>query len=256
MKQLVAFTKKELMEIVRNGKLLILIIIFSLLGIMNPAIAKLTPWIMKQFSDSLEETGIVVTEVTVDAMASWTQFYKNIPMGLIVFLLLFSGIIANELQKGTLINMITKGMSRKAILIAKTIVTLALWTFNYWLCYGITYGYNAYFWDNSVAKHVGVAAALFYILGVWLIFLMMMMAAFFNTASGVTVGTGAVFFLSYLLSVVPDIKKYLPTKLMDAGGLLAGAGAVKDYSVCLGVVAVLCIIQFVISLVVFDKKQI
>ncbi len=256
MKQLVAFTKKELMEIVRNGKLLILIIIFSLLGIMNPAIAKLTPWIMKQFSDSLEETGIVVTEVTVDAMASWTQFYKNIPMGLIVFLLLFSGIIANELQKGTLINMITKGMSRKAILIAKTIVTLALWTFNYWLCYGITYGYNAYFWDNSVAKHVGVAAALFYILGVWLIFLMMMMAAFFNTASGVTVGTGAVFFLSYLLSVVPDIKKYLPTKLMDAGGLLAGAGAVKDYFACLGVVAVLCIIQFVISLVVFDKKQI
>lgn len=256
MKQLVAFTKKELMEIVRNGKLLILIIIFSLLGIMNPAIAKLTPWIMKQFSDSLEETGIVVTEVTVDAMASWTQFYKNIPMGLIVFLLLFSGIIANELQKGTLINMITKGMSRKAILIAKTIVTLALWTFNYWLCYGITYGYNAYFWDNSVAKHVGVAATLFYILGVWLIFLMMMMAVFFNTASGVTVGTGAVFFLSYLLSVVPDIKKYLPTKLMDAGGLLADAGAVKDYSACLGVVAVLCIIQFVISLVVFDKKQI
>ena len=51
---------------------------------MNPAIAKLTPWLMEQFATSLQESGLVVTEVIVNAMTSWTQFYKNIPMGLIV----------------------------------------------------------------------------------------------------------------------------------------------------------------------------
>lgn len=43
MKSLLAFMKKEWMEQVRSGRLLILVIIFILLGIMNPAVAKLTP---------------------------------------------------------------------------------------------------------------------------------------------------------------------------------------------------------------------
>ena len=44
MKSLIAFIKKEWMEQVRSGRLLILLILFTLFGIMNPAIAKLTPW--------------------------------------------------------------------------------------------------------------------------------------------------------------------------------------------------------------------
>ena len=46
MKSLFAFMKKEWMEQVRSGKVILLGIIFVLLGIMNPAVAKLTPWMM------------------------------------------------------------------------------------------------------------------------------------------------------------------------------------------------------------------
>ena len=42
MRALFAFIKKELTEQARSGKLLFLTILFVLLGIMNPAIAKLT----------------------------------------------------------------------------------------------------------------------------------------------------------------------------------------------------------------------
>ena len=63
-----------------------------------------------------------MTEVRVDALTSWTQFYKNIPLALIIFLLIFSGILTVEYQKGTLINMITKGMNRWKILAAKGII--------------------------------------------------------------------------------------------------------------------------------------
>lgn len=256
MRQLTAFTKKEFVEVWRTGKFLILIIVFALFGIMNPAIAKLTPWLMEQFSSSLEETGIVITEITVDAMSSWTQFYKNIPMGLIVFLLMFSGILANELQKGTLINMITKGMSRKKVIVAKTTVMLALWILNYWMCFGITYIYNEYFWDNSVAKHLFFAAFLVFMLGVWLITLLMMMSTIFNSTSGVTVGTGAVFFIIYMLSILPDLKEYLPTKLMDAQGLLSRVGEVNDFGISLGIVFILTVIQVLVAVIVFDKKKI
>ena len=44
MRQLTAFIQKEFTEVMRNSKLLICAIIFILLGIMNPAIAKITPY--------------------------------------------------------------------------------------------------------------------------------------------------------------------------------------------------------------------
>ena len=43
MKSLCAFLKKEWMDLVRSGRFMVLFIIFLLLGIMNPAIAKITP---------------------------------------------------------------------------------------------------------------------------------------------------------------------------------------------------------------------
>ena len=82
-----AFLKKEWMEWNRTGRSWILMLVFVLFGIMNPALAKLTPWLMEALSDSLADTGLATTAVQVDAMTSWTQFYKNIPIGLIIFIL-------------------------------------------------------------------------------------------------------------------------------------------------------------------------
>ena len=108
-----AFIKKEFLGLFRSGKAVILLLISVLFGIMNPAIAKLTPWMMESMADSMAETGLVVTAVEVDAMTSWTQFYKNAPMALIVFLLMFAGILTSEYQSGTLIGMVTMENTRR-----------------------------------------------------------------------------------------------------------------------------------------------
>ena len=118
MKTLIAFTKKEFMEQRRSGKLLFLTILFVLFGIMNPAIAKLTPWLMEMFADSLAQSGMTVTDVTVTAMDSWVQFFKNIPMALIAFVLLEGSIFTKEYQAGTLILSLTKGLPRKTVVIS------------------------------------------------------------------------------------------------------------------------------------------
>ena len=83
MKSLHAFIKKETMEQFRSGRLMILGILFVLLGVMNPAVAKITPWLLEILADSLAESGMTVTPVTVSAMDSWVQFFKNMPLGLI-----------------------------------------------------------------------------------------------------------------------------------------------------------------------------
>ncbi|MCF2680066.1 ABC transporter permease subunit [Faecalicatena contorta] len=254
--QLMAFVKKEWTEVLRTGKFVMIAVLFILFGVMNPAIAKLTPWMMEAFSESLKGSGLTVTEAKVDALTSWMQFYKNVPVALIVFLLMFSGILAVEYQKGTLINMITKGLSRWKIVLSKSVVLLFLWSLGYWMCYGITYVYNAYFWDNSIAKDVGFAAFCVYMLGVWLIALMMLMSTLFSAGSAVAVGTGGVFFVLYLFSMLPDLKEYLPSYLMSASGLLSGAGEAGDYTTALLVAAVLAVIQLVVAILVFNRKDV
>ena len=41
--------------------------LFLAFGIMNPAIAKLTPFLMEMFAESLAESGMVITEIPVNA---------------------------------------------------------------------------------------------------------------------------------------------------------------------------------------------
>ena len=111
MKSLFAFMKKEILEQIRTGKIILLGLLFVLFGIMNPAIAKLTPWILESVADTMESSGMVITSVTITAMDSWTQFFKNIPIGLIAFVLIESSILTKEYSSGTLILSLTKGLS-------------------------------------------------------------------------------------------------------------------------------------------------
>ena len=165
MRSLFAFVKKEMTEQARTGKLMILALVFGLFGVMNPAVAKLTPWLLETLSDSLAESGMTITVVSVTALESWVQFFKNIPMALIVFVLLESSIFTKEYRSGTLLLSLTKGLSRYKVVLSKAFVMILLWSLGYWLCFGITYGYNAYFWDNSVAKSLLFSAVCWWVFG-------------------------------------------------------------------------------------------
>ena len=254
MKQLVAFIQKEFMEIVRNSKLLICGIIFALLGIMNPAIAKMTPWIMEMYSET-SSSGIVFQKVDVTAFTSWEQFYKNMPIGIIVFVLMFSGIVAAELQKGTLINIVTKGMSRWKIMISKFIMMLVLWTGVYFLSYVITYFYNAFYWDNSIAKNIFFSVFCLYLFGVWLISLIMLASAFADNSATVSLGVCGGFIVSYVLGIIPIIQDYMPTKLMDSLTLLTGEVKPDEFIPAIIIVLGLSIANVVLGIIFFNKKN-
>ena len=256
MKSLIAFIKKEIMEQLRTGRLMILGMLFILFGIMNPAVAKLTPWMLETMADSLAESGIIVIDVTISAMDSWVQFFKNIPMALIAFVLMESNIFTREYQTGTLVLSLTKGLKRYKVVVSKTVVLTGLWSFGYWLCFGITYGYNAYFWDNAVAKNLMFSVICWWLFGLWVIGLMILFSTIANSNTGVLMGTGGVVLASYLLGLFPKLSEYVPTLLADGNSLIYGAAEAKTYSVPILTVIVMCIICFVGGIVIFNKKQI
>ena len=255
MKTLIAFLKKEIMEQTRSGRLMLLTILFVLFGIMNPAIAKLTPWLLEMMSDSLAESGMIITGVTVSAMDSWVQFFKNVPMALIAFVLLESSIFTKEYQSGTLVLSLTKGLHRDQVVVAKATVLVMLWTVCYWMYFGITYGYNAYFWDNGVAKNLLFSVVCWWLFGLWTVALTVVFSTVSQSNTGVLGGTGGVVAASYLLGMIPKLKEYVPTRLTDGNALIYGTADAESYAVALAIALVLSAVCFAVSIPVFRKKQ-
>ena len=256
MKSLIAFTKKEILEQLRSGKFMILGLLFVLFGIMSPAVAKLTPWLFEILADSLAQSGMTVTDVTVSAMDSWVQFFKNIPLALLAFILMESSIFTKEYQTGTLLLSLTKGLDRYKVVISKTVVLTLLWTAGYLLCFGITYGYNAYFWDNAVTQNLTFSVICWWLFGMWVIGLMIVFSTITNSSTGVLMGTGCVVLVSYLLGLFPQFNEYLPTLLTDGNSLIYGILEAKTYTESIIITVVASVICFAISIPIFNKKPI
>lgn len=255
MKSLFAFMKKEWMDMVRSGRLVILFVMFLLLGIMNPAVAKLTPWMLDMMAESMEQSGLMVTDVTVDAMVSWTQFFKNIPIGLIAFVLISSNLFTKEYNDGTLILVLTKGLARYKVIVAKTVILLLSWSACYFMCFGITYVYNAYFWDNSVAYNLIETVLFCYILGIFAVALLVLFSTLVQNSTGVLLGTGGAFAVSYLVGMIPKLTKYTPTMLMSTSGLLSGVEEVSKYVTALTVTVIISVLAIVFSVPIMNKKK-
>lgn len=132
----IAFTKKEFTENVRNYRLLTMIAIFAIFGFIGPLTAKFTPQLIETLAPQLNMN--IPEPVALD---SWVQFYKNVPsLGFSLMIILFSSILSNEYSKGTLVIMLTKGLSRPAVILAKFTVMFCIMTVSLWLCFGITWG--------------------------------------------------------------------------------------------------------------------
>ena len=250
-----AFLKKEFFELSRSGRLMILGIIFVVLGIMNPAIAKLTPWILEMSADSFKDQGIIISDVTVTAMDSWGQFVKNIPMALIATVIMFSGTFTGEYAKGTLIPIVTKGLSRNNVIISKTIFMFILWSACFWLTFGISYGYTAYYWDNSAVSNLAFISFCWWLMGIFLICLLTLFSSFSNSSVQVILGIGGVYAVMFIAGMVGKIKEYLPTHILESTPLLTDLSKPDDYTGAIIITIALSALSLLASLPLMHKRQ-
>jgi ABC-2 type transport system permease protein len=250
----IAFTKKEFTESVRTYKLLILLAVFLLFGMMSPLLAKFTPEILK----SVGLSGMEFTVPEPTAMDSWTQFFKNVgQMGMLVLVIVFSGIMANEFSRGTLVNVLTKGLKRHTVIFSKLTAATLLWTASYVLCFATTYSYTAYFWDIGELNHGFLAFFSPWLFGLLLITLLILGGTLLKTFLGSLLFTGGAVIVMTLLNIAPKLYKYNPVALCgDNTALLTGARDVSDFLPAVIICAVLVVALTAVSVWVFDRKQI
>lgn len=213
MNQWLGFLKKEWFESVKTYKLLLVTIIFSILGILNPFTAKITPVLLENFMP--EGTFANLPEPT--ALDSWLQFYQNIPqMGLIVFILLFSTMMSKELEKGTLVILLTKGLRRSTVITTKFFIALCYWTLAIALSFTLTYAYTAYYWDQSQLQHLLFAASCLYVFGILLLAITLWGNTVFATPYGGTLVTLLIVIVLFIIAIFPAASNWNPLELLTA----------------------------------------
>ena len=249
-----AFLHKELLENWRSGRVVLLGLVFVLLGVLNPAMAKLTPWLMELMSETLAESGLTVSAVEVDALTAWPQFFKNLPMALLVFVLVQSGVFTREYESGTLVLMLTRGVKRRQVLGAKALSLLTLWSAGYWLCFWVTWGYNAWFWDNSVACHLFATSGLWWLFGVWVTAVLVLCSTLARHSSGVLLGALGAVLGAWVLTLFPVTADWSPARLMDGMALLTGSAQVGNYARACVVTAVTALAALGISVPVLEGQ--
>lgn len=254
MRIFLSLLKKEAIEGARTKKMISTFILFLLIGLISPLTAKLTPLILQ----SIATGNIDINVAPPSEIDSWIQFFKNISqIGMFGLAIILSTQMANEFQKGTLINLLSKGLPRYQVVLSKIFYNFILWFLAYFCSFIITYFYTKYFFGISFPiRNILMAALLPFIFGLFLISLEILAGVISGNVIGTLILTSAGIVIQLILSIRDEIVKYMPIALIGKPvNLIKGIGY-DDYYVPIITGNILLILCIVISIAVINKKQI
>jgi ABC-2 type transport system permease protein len=242
--------RKELREYLKTYKFLIVVAVFLFFGLSAPIIIKLLPDILKMSGQQIPLT--LPTFGPVDALKSYVSNFSQI--GLLVAVLVATGAIAQERERGTAIMTMCKPVGFGAFILAK-LAALVL-TFGIGIALGAI---GCYYYTVLLLGSVDVGAfvamnllAIAYLV-VCLSVTLMYSSLFRNqlAAGGLAFATliGMV-----LLSSIPVLSGYLPSALMGWAAGLAAGGSGSSWS-ALFVSAGIVVAAIVVSWQTMTRKE-
>ena len=150
---------------------------------------------------------------------------------------------------------LTKGMSRKSVILAKFTCAVCFITVVYLVCVGVCAGYAWFFWGEDW-RVSGLWSAL---AGMWcfialLLAVVMLGGALFRSSYGCLLFTGAIVVAQMIGSIIPKAGRFFPvTLLSDSTAILNGQTEGMGRLVVITILAaVLCLTGAVL---VFEKKK-
>src|SRR5512137_636557 len=110
--------RKEMQEMLRTYRFLIVLAVFTAFGLASPLLAKFTPEMLKAIPGvPAGLSSIIPTPTLADAIA---QYMKNLSQfGILMALLIAMGGIVQEKERGTAAFFLTRPVSRETFILAK-----------------------------------------------------------------------------------------------------------------------------------------
>lgn len=210
--------RKELLELVRTRRLPIVLIVFALLGLVSPVVARYIREILEAVGGA-EFQGVIPDPVAGDAVAQLTRNLGQ--FGVLIAILVTMGAVAGEKERGTAAMLLTKPVGRGAFLSAKSFAIGLLLVAAVILAGLLCWFYTAVLFEPLPLGGYAAAMAL-----VWLslaAFAAITLAASVIAPSTLVaggIGLGALM-VAGVISIVPGISAYLPTGLWGMANQLA-----------------------------------
>jgi len=253
MRGFLAFTKKELLEQLRTYKWLIVFSVFFLFGMMSPLLAKLMPEIISGMD--IEGMQIVIPDATV--LDAYGQFFKNLnQMGIMVLLLVFGGSLSNELMRGTLINVLAKGLPRHTVILSKYTAAVSLWTAGYLVAVATNYGYTAYLFEVTIVKNVVFSLFCLWLFGCFVLALIFLSSTLTSGNFGGLILSAIAIIIMLLINMIPKAERYNPITLVSKNmAILTGEQGVGGLLLAVWITCILIIGSIAVSIYIFGKKR-
>lgn len=202
---------KEIREQVRTMRLPVALVVFAILGLMSPLVARYVREIIDAVGGQ-QFQGIIPEPVVRDAVV---QFTKNVgQFGIVIAILVTMGAVATEKDHGTAAFLLTKPLSRGAFLGAKVVAIGLLLALSTALAGALCWVYTAILFEPLPIAAYAVALLL-----AWLslaVFAALTFLASVTARSAIVAGGigFAALIAAGVLSALPGIGPYLPTGLL------------------------------------------
>ena len=214
------FAGKELREIVRTWRIWVLPGIVLLFAITGPLLARFTPELVGALvGGSLH--GLNVPPPTYqDAYLQWTKNLSQIV--LIALIIVYGGLVSGEVRTGTAVLVLTKPLSRNAMIAVKAIVQSLFVAAVVVAGALVTWGLTWAIFGRAPAGPIWSATAAFLVLAVLFVCLMTLVSAVIRSAAGAAgAGLGGYVVLA-IAGIWKPLGEYSPAALTTQPASLAG----------------------------------
>ncbi len=211
------FLGKELTEIVRTWRLWVVPGILIFFGITSPIIAEITPGLLSSMAGA-EGQGIVIEIPPATTVDAYIQFNSNaMQIALIAVIIGTAGAIAGERRSGTAQLVLSKPISRMAMVVAKAISNWVLLILAGVVGAALCAGVTAIMFDTDLLAEFAGMVGVWYLLASFVVALMLLLSVLLKSQAGAAGAGVGVYFVMSILSLWTAARDYTPAGLMGLG---------------------------------------
>lgn len=222
------FFKKEINEIIKTHKVIVLPAVLLFFGFLSPIFAKFTPQLLAEVFKSQGMAPVKIPDPTF--LDSYGQLFKNFTqLGIIVIILVFMSVVVEEKVKGSAVLVLTKTVTRAQFILSKCFASLTLYTVSFVLsvvaCVYYTYLLFPAFYNDQLV----LSLFMLWLYGVFMISITIFASTISKTHTIAAVLSITGFIISVGSSAIPYVSKISPGSLGAMGlSVLGGKAPVTD----------------------------
>ena len=252
MKQFIILFKKDLMELFRTKKVLIIGFIFIMFALLSPLMAKMMPELLKSAGNEVMQ--ISMPDATI--VDSYGQFVKNLgQLGLFTLIIALGGLIVNEKRKGLYTNLINNNVKKHNFIFSKAVTQILVMTVIYAVSALLFSAYNYVIFNQFFITYSFLSFVSLYIYLIFVICLINLFSTISKSSiMSIMLGIGTVIAISFFDFF--EFGKYLPNYLATmANNIFSDATCLNYVYLNIAITLAISVILVALSVKLCSNKE-